>query len=141
MALLAWSSTYSVGVEEMDRQHRVLFNMLNDLHSAMLQGKGQDLTGHLLRMLVDYSRKHFAAEEALMAAAGYVNLATHRMKHKELIKQVDGYVKRYEKGEIAVDLSRMSFLRDWLTDHIQQTDGDYGVCVKTYISARKLGAA
>ena len=141
MALLVWSNAYSVGVEEMDRQHRVLFNMLNDLHAAMLQGKAQELTGTLLKKLVDYTRQHFTAEDTMLAAAGYSGLAPHRMKHKDLMKQVDGYVERYRSGEIAVNVQLMSFLRDWLTKHIQQTDKDYGVCVKTYLGSRKLGAA
>lgn len=64
MALLTWSSKYSVGVTAMDNQHTVLFGILNDLHSAMMNGQAQKLTGELLRKLVSYTREHFAAEEA-----------------------------------------------------------------------------
>jgi hemerythrin len=141
MPLLAWSSKYSVGVEEMDRQHRVLFNMLNDLHSAMMSGKAQSMTGDLLQKLVEYTRKHFAAEEAMLAAAGYSGLALHRIKHRDLMKQVDEYAERYKRGEIAVNVQLMNFLRDWLTTHIQKTDCEYGPSMNKNLSAKKQSVA
>ncbi len=136
MALLEWSSKYSVGVEEMDRQHRVLFNLLNDLHSAMLSGKAKDATGELLRKLVDYTRKHFAAEETMLTAAGYTGISSHKMKHRDLVKQVDDYVARYQRGDATVNVQLMNFLRDWLAHHIQQTDCDYSTTVNKYLGAR-----
>ena len=67
----SWNSGYSVGVKTIDGQHTKLFDMLNDLHSAMMSGKTQGVTGKLLHKLVDYTREHFAAEEAMMASAKF----------------------------------------------------------------------
>jgi hemerythrin len=130
MPLLAWSSKYSVGVDEMDRQHRVLISMLNDLHEAMLHGKAQAMTGPLLQKLVDYTRKHFSSEEAM-----------HRIKHRDLIKQVEDYVVRHKRGDVAVNVQLMNFMRGWLITHIQQTDYEYGPCVNKHLSSRIRGAA
>jgi len=140
MALVAWSKEYSVGVEELDRQHRMLFDVLNELHDAMMQGKAQSMTGDLLRKLIDYTRKHFAAEEAMMAAAGYGGLARHRLQHKDLMKQVDEFAARYEHGERTLNVQLMNFLRDWLTTHIQQSDREYGPSVSKH-SWSKMRAA
>jgi hemerythrin len=129
MALLKWSSKYSVGVHSMDSQHTVLFKILNDLHGAMMSGQAKQITGDLLRKLVTYTRDHFAAEEALMAAAGYTALAQHRLKHRELMKQVDDFAARYQNGESNLNLPLLNFLRDWLTNHIQQEDQLYGPAV------------
>ena len=49
MALLTWNSKYSVGVEAMDKQHTMLFTMINDLHAAMSKGQAQSITGALHR--------------------------------------------------------------------------------------------
>jgi len=126
MALLTWdNSRYSVGVKSLDGQHSVLFGLINDLHEAMLKGQAQSQTGPLLRKLVDYTQTHFAAEEELMAAAKYPNLAEHRTKHDDLIKQVTDFALRFERGEIGLSLDLMNFLRDWLTNHIQKVDHDY----------------
>jgi len=132
MALLNWSSNYSVGVQRMDDQHTILFGMLNDLHEAMMKGQAQKIAGALLRKLVTYTRDHFTAEEGMMAASGYAGLARHRVIHRELTKQVEEFAARYERGEDALNLQLMNFLRDWLTNHIQKEDKKYGPCVNEH---------
>ena len=126
MALLKWNQKYSVGVHALDDQHTGLFNVLNELHAAMMKGQAQTLTGPLLKQLVEYTRTHFAAEESMMARTNYPGLAEHRVQHRDLVKQVEGYVARFERGEITLNLHLLNFLRDWLTNHIQKTDHQYG---------------
>ena len=75
---------------------------------------------------MQYTRTHFTDEERMMAAAKYPRLADHRLKHRELIKQVEEYAARHNRGEISVNLQLMTFLRDWLTNHIQKVDHEYG---------------
>ena len=126
MALLTWSSKYSVGVQSLDAQHTTLFNILNELHDAMMKGQTQSVVGNLLSKLVSYTRSHFVAEEALMAAAKYPGLAMHRIKHHDLTKQVEDFAEKYKKGESTVNIQLMNFLRDWLTTHIEKEDKEYG---------------
>lgn len=129
MALLSWSSKYSVGVQAMDSQHEVLFKILNELHDAMMRGQAREVTGLLLQKLTRYTRTHFSAEESVMAAAGFPGLAQHRIKHRELMKQVDEFGARYKSGEGALNVQLLNFLRDWLTTHIEQEDRAYGPSV------------
>ena len=126
MALLNWSSSYSVGVKTLDSQHTVLFDILNELHAAMMKGQAQSLTGPLLRKLQEYTRNHFSAEEQMLSAARYPGLAEHRKLHVDLMKQVEEYAGRFERGEITLNLHLLNFLRDWLTTHIQKVDKQYG---------------
>lgn len=126
MALLTWSNKYSVGIQAMDSQHTQLFDMVNDLHAAMMQGKAQSVTGPLLRKLADYTVRHFAAEEALMSSKNYPELPKHKAEHIALTKQVTDFVTRFEKGENTLSLHLMNFLRDWLMNHIQKEDQKYG---------------
>ena len=126
MALLTWNNTYSVGVKTIDSQHTVLFDILNDLHAAMMSGKASSLTGPILKKLVTYTKEHFAAEEAMLASTKYPGLAEHKVKHKDLIKQVEDYSARFDRGEITLNLHLLNFLRDWLTNHIQKVDHEYG---------------
>jgi hemerythrin-like metal-binding protein len=132
MALMTWNKSYSVGVQKIDSQHTVLFTILNDLHAAMMKGQAQSLTGPLLHKLADYTQTHFSEEEAMMAAAKFPGLAAHKLKHRELVKQVEDYVLRYDKGEITLNLQLLNFLRDWLTNHIQKTDKEYSPFMDKY---------
>jgi len=126
MPLLTWSNKYSVGIHAMDTQHTQLFDMINDLHAAMMQGKAQSVTGPLLRKLADYTKRHFSAEEVLMASKSYPELSRHKAEHVALNKQVAEFLVRFEKGENTVSLHLLNFLRDWLTNHIQKEDQKYG---------------
>jgi hemerythrin-like metal-binding protein len=126
MALLMWKDQYSVGVKDLDNQHLGLMETLNELHSAMMKGQAKALTGGLLSKLVEYTHEHFAAEESMMTATGFPGLTAHRIKHRELTKQVSEFVGRYEKGEITLNLDLLNFLRDWLTTHILKEDQEYG---------------
>jgi hemerythrin len=126
MPFMTWTDQLSVGVPSIDNQHSVLIETLNELHAAMMKGKARAIAGDLLKKLVTYTRDHFAAEEAMMQAAGYPGLATHRLKHKELTKQVEEYVARYESGDITLSVQLLSFLSDWLSTHIQGEDKAYG---------------
>lgn len=125
MALLTWDESYSVRVEKLDGQHTVLFDILNDLHTAMMKGEAHTMTGSLLQKLLGYTRTHFAAEEKLLEVSGYPGFNEHHKIHASLIAQVEGYIARFEKGEITLNLHLINFLRDWLTNHIQKTDKEY----------------
>jgi hemerythrin-like metal-binding protein len=126
MALMTWNSKYSVGVNAIDAQHTVLFDILNELHDAMLKGHASTLTGPMLKKLVKYTQEHFSAEEKMLTNSKYPDLAAHQALHRELIKQVEDYSARFEKGEITLNLHLLNFLRDWLTNHILKTDHEYG---------------
>ncbi len=126
MALMTWNDKLSVGVQSIDAQHSVLVETLNKLHDAMMKGQAKSLTGPLLHNLAAYTRDHFSAEEAMMAAAKYPGLAQHRVQHRDLTKQVEEYIARFEQGEITLNLHLLTFLRDWLTTHILKEDREYG---------------
>jgi hemerythrin len=126
MALLTWNDSYSVGVNVLDGQHTGLFETLNELHAAMMKGQAKNLTGPILNRLIEYTQEHFAAEEAMMAAAKYPGLVQHRAKHRELTNQVIEFAGRFDRGEIALSPELLTFLRDWLTVHIMKEDHQYG---------------
>lgn len=129
MALVTWSKDYSVGVASIDKQHTVLFGLLNDLHAAMMNRQTQQTVGTILRRLLKYTHEHFAAEEAMMEAAKYPGLTRHRAIHRDLTRQVEEFVARFERGEGTVNIQLLTFLRDWLTQHIQRTDKEYSSCL------------
>ena len=127
MALLTWNDEkYSVGVKELDGQHKKLVDTLNLLHEGMMKGQAQSVTGPLLMKLVDYTRDHFAAEEKIFATTRYPQAARHKNEHVELTRQVVDFVGRYDRGEIALNVQLLNFLRDWLTNHILKEDKEYG---------------
>ena len=125
MPLIHWNDALSVGIKTIGTQHKVLVDTLNELHDAMLAGRAKTLTAAILQELLHYTRDHFSAEEALMATANYGGLAEHKIRHRDLTRQVEGYATRFERGDATLNLHLMHFLRDWLTQHIQKEDRAY----------------
>lgn len=129
MALFTWNNTYSVGISSIDKQHMSLFDSLNELHNAMLQGKAKEVTGTLIRKLLTYTREHFSAEEAMLAKAAYPDLAKHRRRHQDFTQQITGFLDRLEKGDPALNVDLVNVLRDWLANHIMKEDFSYRSCL------------
>jgi hemerythrin len=126
MQLLTWNNEYSVGVQTLDNQHSMFMDLLNELHAAMESGQARSRTGTILRKLLNYTRGHFSAEEAMMASARYPGLVQHRSLHRGLTKHVEDAEARFERGEGAVNDQLLGFLRDWITHHIENSDKAYG---------------
>jgi hemerythrin-like metal-binding protein len=126
MSLVTWSEKLSVGVPSIDNQHKKLVTLLNQLHDAMLAGRGKEVVGTVLKGLIDYTATHFKYEEQLFAKTGYPEAAAHKKEHDDLVHKVLDIQKVYEeKGPAVLTLQVMSFLKEWLTKHIQGSDMRY----------------
>lgn len=125
MALMTWSSKYSVGVETLDNQHKALMKVLNELHAASMRGKANEVAGPLLWQIVSIAREHFSAEERLMESFRFSGLAAHRAKHTELDGKIAEFVARHERGDATVYTQLLYFMRDWQARHMQTEDQEY----------------
>jgi hemerythrin len=126
MAFFEWSDQLSVKVGKMDEQHKVLVSLINELHEAMKAGIGKEATGKTLKRLIEYTKTHFADEEALMRQHGYQGLDVQKAEHAKLTQQVLDFNKDYTAGKITLTMEVMSFLKRWLNEHIANTDKKYG---------------
>ena len=126
MALFAWDDSYSVGVKDLDLQHKKLVDTLNLLHQGMLNRRSREETGALLQQLATYTVDHFITEERYFARTQYPKTAEHKQQHAELTSQVKDYIARYNRGEISLDIHLLDFLRKWLMNHILREDKEYG---------------
>lgn len=120
-----WDSRYSVKVHAMDDQHKKLFEIVHELYTAMQSGKGKAVAGDVLARLIDYTEHHFAAEEAIMEKNHYPQLANHRAEHRDLENKVRAFKKEFDAGSKAITLELMTFLQNWLTNHILSVDQKY----------------
>lgn len=125
MPLFTWDDTYSVKVARCDNDHKKLFSFINDLHDAMAHGKGADAVQHTVQQLLDYTKSHFSAEEALMEKAGYADLPAHRAQHEVFVKQIQQFQKELQTTKTGKAVAVIEFLKEWLLKHIMQTDKRY----------------
>ncbi|NOY72651.1 MAG: bacteriohemerythrin [Gammaproteobacteria bacterium] len=124
--LFVWKDDYNISVSEVNRQHQVLVRLINDLHRLIkIQGSHQSIE-KALDALVQYTISHFSFEEEMFEQTQYPETESHKAKHKKLLGQITGFVRRIESGgnEQVFD-ELLSFLSDWLVKHIHGTDKRY----------------
>jgi len=123
---MTWKDSYSVGVAEIDRQHKKLIELINTLHDAMSQGKGKQVVDTVLADLIKYCGTHFALEEKYMAETGYPDFESHREKHRKMTQKVLALQAEVKAGKKMITMEVMKFLEQWLDKHILGTDKKYG---------------
>ena len=122
---MLWDSSLSVNISQIDDQHKKLVGMINELHRAMKLKQGNSIIGSILDRLANYTVSHFGIEEKLFAQYGYPEEKAHVAIHQKLVAQVVDIQKKFKAGEVMVSMELMSFLKDWLVNHIKGTDKKY----------------
>jgi hemerythrin len=120
-----WSQDLSVGLDEIDAQHKLLVDIINRVYEALINRASREEASNVLDDLVQYTYVHFAVEESLFRITNYLDYDDHKALHDHLKKQVLRIKQRFDAGEIKLDLTLMSFLRSWLEDHIKGEDKAY----------------
>lgn len=123
MPRVVWEPRYRVDVQEIDSQHQRLFALLNSLNTAIEKGEGAEILTSALHVLLDYTQRHFGAEELYMKTYDYPEFEAHRRLHERMTDKVHASQKEYEGGNVlflCADLSR--FVEDWIKNHILKTD-------------------
>lgn len=125
MAVFAWKQEYSVGIREIDEQHKKLVAMVNEIHQAMAEGKGREVLDDILKRLVDYTQYHFGSEEALMEKYGFPDFPSHRLAHAKMTQKVLELHRECAGSEVKHSIEFARFLQQWLNKHILETDMQY----------------
>ncbi|WP_295443258.1 bacteriohemerythrin [uncultured Thiodictyon sp.] len=124
-----WSDALSVGVDEIDNQHKVLLGLVNEMHEAIQARHSTSVVGGVLERLADYTQSHFAAEENLMRLLRYPGYAEHKAQHEALMLRVVEFQQKVDAGKTAIGFELMHFLKVWLTGHIMSSDQRYVECL------------
>jgi hemerythrin-like metal-binding protein len=122
---LVWKESYSVGIAQIDDEHRRLIELLNKFQAAYKYHMGEEFEQQALKALVDYTKYHFKNEESLMQKYDYPDFNGHVEQHRAMIAEVDSFVRQYEeKGHEALE-GVVLYLQGWLIKHINGTDKQY----------------
>jgi hemerythrin len=122
MPLLAWIDEYSIGNEEIDLQHKELFDVFNKLYDT-LSGECSAVDVYLvLEALIDYADFHFTAEQQLMIDTGYKDVAGHILEHEYFTNEVLKLSNKVDKAAAELTQETIVFLCRWLLRHVTEED-------------------
>jgi hemerythrin len=112
------------GIDDVDAQHRLIFDLANEIVDPTSERGGDTAFFDSLRFLSEYVQYHFAAEELAMQQTGFAEFEAHRSLHHEFRLQIGELI------EISLESQSLSQVRTrlmlavvgWLSDHIRIAD-------------------
>jgi hemerythrin len=119
---MVWDKILSVGVEEIDEDHRKLVSIFNILNHAVLDGESPGYVAAVLAELINCTVWHFSHEERLMLKHRYDGFNEHRAEHQELIRSAQNLQREILRGDKPMVDEQIEFLERWLSEHILTAD-------------------
>lgn len=120
---MKWDSSFSIGVEAIDDQHRKIFERLLAIENSVAKRDPWHVVRFLVSQLADNLKFHLAVEESLLEVTRYPGLKGHRESHGriiDLMAELEDKLERSPAGEPLV-----AFFEDWFLRHVLSGDRDY----------------
>ena len=139
--VITWSSTYSVGVPLIDKQHQGLIKLTNDLYNHCVEDAESERMyfKQVIKSAVEYINVHFSTEEKLMLKTSFPGYAEHKKQHETFVLNVLERVKVFEETKVISLLNFTHFLKDWTLAHIAISDKQYFEYFKKISSMKNDG--
>ena len=125
MDLFTWTDDFSVNIAEIDKQHKKLIEIINNLFNAMLEGSAQEIINKTVDELINYADYHFSTEENYFDRHNYPGFHNHQIQHSFYKDEILQFKKELLNGKSTVPMEVFNFLKDWLTEHIMNSDKNY----------------
>jgi len=121
---ITFDKNLETGDAEIDQQHRELFDRIDKLLAASRDKRSREEVGQTLTFLGDYVVHHFSAEERMMEAAAYPEIAAHRAEHARFVQEFTILYNEYKsEGPTTLFIIRVgNRVTGWLREHIYRTD-------------------
>ena len=130
---IVWTPALSVGVENIDSQHKIWFEKADQLFEAGKTGKSKEVIAQMFDFLDDYTKMHFRDEEAYMTKINYPEIDEQKKLHKNFNAELAKLKADFEQsgGNITLIINANQMIVDWLTKHISTMDKKIGTYAKT----------
>jgi hemerythrin len=128
---MKWIEAYATGIQRIDEQHKMIFQMTADYCAAFDEGTGERTYPTLLGNLETYCRGHFGVEERCMDEYRCPVAQRNKDAHAEMLKVLGGFQQRYSaSGYLAADArALLDTVELWLANHICGIDVQLKQCV------------
>ncbi len=117
---------YLTGIEQIDNEHRILFEIADEIYQLCQNDFVPDKYDHivnLLQRLKEYAIMHFDHEEEYMESIQYKKMFTQKIQHdnfKRKLETMDLEIIDDNQDKAVEEL--LKFVTDWLVNHIMVTD-------------------
>ena len=125
MEFIDWENAFSVGVQSIDKQHKNIFNIINELQDSINQAKPRSVINEIMIRLTVYTEMNFIYEERLFKKYGYEQGEEHKRQHDELSHKITHLQKKYLTANQYAEEEILAFVQSEISNHIQLCDMEY----------------
>jgi hemerythrin len=122
MSVLQWQDRFSIGIAEVDHEHRELIQLINDLHAALGGDRSQERVEEFLGEILARIAAHFALEEKSMVALVYPERGAHKQDHERLLDEIRDIMDDVNDRGILDEARFSERLSAWFGDHFASFD-------------------
>lgn len=133
--LLVWNDELVTGVSEIDEQHRILVNSINEVNTRLSNtAVNAEILEKITQDLLSYALYHFETEEGLMKEYNYAETnnedsVIHQRQHRDFSATVVSVREGIKSEKLISREDLLTFLNGWLVDHILNTDKRLGAFI------------
>jgi hemerythrin-like metal-binding protein len=125
MNKIRWDERFSVGIPKLDEQHKELAKMINYLIENRDCSADSEPIADVLDRMTRYAAYHFKTEERLMMEYHYPEYSSHEREHTKFKAKTAAFCMDAIRHEKALAVEVLTYLSNWLTSHILQSDMKY----------------
>lgn len=134
--MFVWDDKYSVGIEEIDNQHRYFFELANKVYKAI-----EDSTINSSELLIllsefeKYAQFHFITEENYFVEFNYGDKVPHVAEHNKYRETVSSMMERCRGDNLNLNVASKEladFAVEWLKSHILSSDYKYAEVFRSH---------
>jgi len=122
MSHLQWRDEFSVGIAEVDHEHRKLIELINELQKDLQAGSDTKKIMQSLGEIYAQISSHFALEEKMMRNTRYPSYAEHKEDHETLLDDLRDIMDAVEDDGVLDDTLLTDDLDRWFSDHFRTHD-------------------
>lgn len=132
---IVWSDDLSVEIPILDKHHKTIIGLLNELIEFPELEVTSERFHHILHELMDYTVYHLRYEEELMDKSNYpeLMLEEHAKEHDEFIERIIEFTFEATDRVLETPTELLLYLKSWFEKHILITDKKYAKHLKEYL--------
>ena len=121
--VIKWDDGLSLGIEEIDNDHKHLLDLINKLSDAIEGGVSVDVCRDVFTQLQRYVEEHFEREEKFLKQCHYQDFEIHHAQHVHFKQKLSKLRNEFEcdKSNFQAD-KVLTWLTNWLVSHIIDED-------------------
>jgi len=120
MSFIKWSSKDKLGISSIDKQHKEIYEIVNNLHD--LKDESKTKISKQYKVLLSKFKEHFETEEDFMKKNNVLSLFSHKLEHERALAKYSTYFEQYQSSKEPFDDEILQSLKTWLVNHAEMKD-------------------